>query len=135
MTDDDESTRVVRERILDASPDEVWEALTDEVLLERWLAADVELDLHEGGSARFAFSDGPTRHGRVELVDPAQRLAFTWWSPEDEGASRVEFRLEPAVGRTRLVVTETRTVRGAPATAWGPALAALATMHAAVLCA
>src|SRR5215213_5493314 len=46
---------VVRERTLDATPEEVWETLTDEVLLEQWLAADIELDLREGGSARFEF--------------------------------------------------------------------------------
>lgn len=123
---------VVRERTLDASPDEVWETLTDEVLLERWLAAEVELDLREGGAARFELEDGETRHARIERVERAERLAFSWWAPGEAEPQRVEFRLEPAGRRTRLVIVETRSAR---APVWGASLSALARMHAGLVCA
>jgi uncharacterized protein YndB with AHSA1/START domain len=118
---------VVRERTLDATPEEVWETLTDEVLLQQWLADDVELDLREGGTARFEFEDGEAYDAEVELVEPDERLAWTWWSGDDAHRGRVEFRLEPAVSGTRLIVVETRTA-GAPR--FSPSLSALARMHA-----
>jgi uncharacterized protein YndB with AHSA1/START domain len=121
---------VIRERTLDATPEEVWETLTDEVLLEQWLAADVELDLREGGSARFEFEDGEAYDAEIELVEPDERLAWSWWSG-DEGRGRVEFRLEPAVAGTRLIVVETRS---AGIGRWDPALSALAQMHARSVC-
>ena len=124
---------VVRERTLDATPEEVWETLTDEVLLEQWLAADVELDLREGGSARFEFEDGESYDAEIETVEPDERLAWSWWNPDDERRGRVEFRLEPAVAGTRLIVVETR---AAGVRRLGPSLTALARMHARVaLCA
>jgi hypothetical protein len=46
LTDD---RRVERDVVVDADPDEVWEALTDEDRLSEWLAPEVELDPVEGG--------------------------------------------------------------------------------------
>lgn len=131
VLDAEQPAVVVRERTLDASPDEVWETLTDEVLLEQWLAAEVELDLREGGAARFAWEDGETRDARVELVEPVERLAFSWWAADEAEPQRVEFRLEPAGWRTRLVVVETR----ANGARWGASLSALGRMHAGLVCA
>ncbi len=134
MIDAETPAEVVRERTLDAEPADVWETLTDEVLLAQWLADEVELDLREGGEARFELEDGETRHARIERVDPEERFTFSWWTGDGEPAQRVDFLLEPADGRrTRLVVVETRTGTGAPA--WAPSLTALATMHSALVCA
>ena len=126
MIDTREPAVVVRERTLDAAPDEVWDTLTDELALERWLAAEVELDLREGGSARFDFDTGETRHARIERVEPQERLEWSWWAADEE-PGRVAFRLEPADGRTRLIVVETRGGGGAPS--WAPALSALSALH------
>ena len=41
--------RVERETVVPASPEEVWEALTEVPLLEEWLAPGVELEAREGG--------------------------------------------------------------------------------------
>ena len=40
---------VERETLVEATPEEVWAALTDEDRLEEWMAPDVELDPIEGG--------------------------------------------------------------------------------------
>ena len=130
----DRPVEVVRERTLDAPPSDVWETLTDEVLLEQWLADDVELDLREGGDARFELAGGETRHARIERVEAEERLTFSWWTADGEPPQRVDFRLEPADGRrTRLIVVETRTEVAAPA--WAPSLTALAAMHGSLVCA
>ncbi len=100
----DRDLRVERETILEAAPEEVWEALTEESRLAEWLADDAELDPVEGGEVRFGFADGE-RAGRVERVEEERSFAFTWTRP-GEGPSRVEFTIEAVPAGTRLVVVE-----------------------------
>jgi uncharacterized protein YndB with AHSA1/START domain len=95
-----------KEVVLPVEPDEAWEAVSDETALEAWLADRVELDLRPGGEATFLLPDGEERRGMVEEVAPGERLTFWWW-PEDGESSRVTFELTPAVGGTRVRVTET----------------------------
>lgn len=102
--DVDERT-VEREAVLPASPDEVWEALTDSDRLEQWLADDVEIDPVEGGELAVSDEDG-SRTGTVETVIERERLTFTWAAPGGE-ESRVDFSVEAVPAGTRLVVTET----------------------------
>jgi uncharacterized protein YndB with AHSA1/START domain len=126
---------VEREAVLEASPREVWEALTDERLLAEWLAEDAELDPVEGGDASFRFEDGEERRGTVVSVEEERSLAFTWARP-DEPETYVELTLEPAVGGTRLVVVERASPVGPVALAgsfWDVRLAALALATSLVL--
>jgi len=96
---------VVREVVLPAEPDEVWEALTDAERLAEWFANDVELDARPGGKGVFRWDDGETRHARVEEVVPGERFGFRWSDGEDE--SRVTIALEQVDEGTRLRVVET----------------------------
>jgi uncharacterized protein YndB with AHSA1/START domain len=77
---------VSREIDIEASPEEVWEALVTEQGRERWLRE-------------------PDREIEVEVIDPPHRLVW-WWSSDEEPRTRVEFVLVPAVAGTRVVVTE-----------------------------
>jgi uncharacterized protein YndB with AHSA1/START domain len=98
---------VERETMVEASPEEVWEALTDEDRLEEWLAPDVELDPNEGGE--IAVRDGEDeRAGTVETIEENERFAFTWSRP-GEGESFVEFTIEALPGGSRVTVVETPT--------------------------
>jgi uncharacterized protein YndB with AHSA1/START domain len=102
---DEKAPWVERETLVEASPEEVWEALTDEERLQEWLAPEVELDPVEGGE--IAVRDGDDRRtGVVESVEESERLAFTWSRP-GEGESFVEFRIEALPGGTRVTVVET----------------------------
>jgi uncharacterized protein YndB with AHSA1/START domain len=92
---------VERERVLDAEPERVWDALTDEYLLEEWLETDRE-------------------RSQVHVVEEERELAFTWSRP-GEGESLVTFILEPLEVGTRLIVTE-RTLAGPTAIAAAGAL-------------
>ena len=109
---------VVREVVFDASPDEVWDALTDPERLEEWFANDVEFDLDRGGV--FRWEDGEIRHAVVEEVEPERRLAIRWWDPSAPVESEVTFTLDETDTGTRLIVTETAT------TEWAWALEAYA---------
>jgi uncharacterized protein YndB with AHSA1/START domain len=95
-----------KEVVLPVEPDEAWAAVTEERALEAWLAERVELDLRPGGEAAFTLADGEERRGMVEEVAVGERLTFWWWPDEGE-SSRVTFELAPAVGGTRVRVTET----------------------------
>jgi len=119
--------RAVRREVeLDASPEEVWEALADDRLLSEWLADEVELEPVEGSPARFR-TGGEEREGTVLRVEEGRRLAFTW-SREGELPSEVELTVDAVAGRSRVVVVE-RTIVGPAAlsgSAWSARLGGLA---------
>jgi uncharacterized protein YndB with AHSA1/START domain len=130
---DEESPWVERETMVEASPEEVWEALTDEDRLEEWMAPEVELDPVEGGE--ISVRDGEDRRtGTVETFEESERFAFTWSRP-GEGESFVEFTIEALPGGSRVTVIETPTDSAATniaagpmaiaAGGWGPRLARL----------
>jgi uncharacterized protein YndB with AHSA1/START domain len=108
--------RVTRSVELDAAPAAVWDALTEEALLAEWLADEVELDAAPGGEIVCRYKDGEERRGEVELIEEAERLAWSWHRGGD-GPSRVELVLDAVADRTRLTVIET-----APIRATGPLL-------------
>jgi uncharacterized protein YndB with AHSA1/START domain len=93
---------VTREIVFPASPDEVWEALTEPDQLERWFANDVELDPRPGGAGVFRWDDGEERRATVIVADPYERLVLDW----DE-YGEVEFVVEEHEDGTRLLVRET----------------------------
>jgi len=114
-----------KEVVLPVDPDEAWAAVTEEEALQEWLAERVELDLRPGGDASFTLPGGEQRRGMVEEVAPGERLTFWWWPDEDQPgeSSRVTFELAPAVGGTRVRVTETPAGPTALATPRAPARA------------
>ena len=128
---DSNQTVVKREVEIEASPDEVWEAVTAP---ERWLGEEVEApDGMEAGAEIVVRDETGERHGRVESADPG-RLVWWWWR-EDEPATRVEVLVVAAPAATRVVVVETL-----PATVpvlsagWAPRLQMLAAAANALVC-
>ena len=136
-----DAERVTRSVELDAAPAEVWDALTEDAMLGEWLADEGELEAEPGGEIVCRYADGEERRGEVELVEEAERLAWSW-RREGGAPSRVELVLDAVADRTRLTVIETAPVfetaafdtagpllLGAPASgagiAWGPRLARL----------
>jgi uncharacterized protein YndB with AHSA1/START domain len=75
-----------REIEVEASPEEVWDALVDEERREDWLQE-------------------PDREVHVEVVEAPSRLVW-WWAGEQAPATRVEFEIVAAPCGTRVVVTE-----------------------------
>lgn len=126
--------RVQRELWLEASAQEVWEAVTE----ASWMAEEAQLELCPGGEAWFLCEDGE-RIGWVEEAQPpasdgrAGRLAF-WWAAEGEPASRVELTVEELAHGTRVRVVEARPLeildlvgmplRRSDGRSYGPALVA-----------
>ncbi|MHB8243643.1 MAG: SRPBCC family protein [Solirubrobacteraceae bacterium] len=77
---------VRREVDVEASPEEVWEALATEEGRERWLGE-------------------PGRDIEVELEEEPRRLVW-WWAGDEEQPTRVEFVVHETDAGARVVVTE-----------------------------
>src|SRR3954454_13255951 len=124
LTNDSNQMVVKHEIEIEASPADVWEAVSDP---ERWLGEDVEAPdgMEPGAEIVVRDADGE-RHGRVESADPPGRLVWWWWR-EDEPATRVEVLVVAAPAATRVVVVEPLPA-GVPALAagWAPRLRMLA---------
>src|SRR4051794_16304377 len=124
---------------LDATPGEVWRALTEPDELVGWFGPHVELDVRPGGRGRFVDDDGSARRAVVDEVEDGQRLVLRWWPEGGEpgepgepgagaGASVVTFVVSPTGSGTRLMVTERlvahasaasrQAAADAPRTAW-----------------
>lgn len=102
----DGERRAIRfERRYDASPTEVWSALTEPERLSRWLA-DAELDLRVGGKYVLWFSsddESQTSRGEVLALEPERLLEVTWLYPS-ENDTVLRFELRPDGDGTILVL-------------------------------
>jgi len=109
------------ERRYDASPPEVWAALTVPDRLARWFA-QAELELRVGAPYTLRFDpDDDTQQARGEVLalEPGRILELSWQHPEQPD-SVVRFELEPD-GDGTLLVLDQRAVpaRSAPGLAAG----------------
>jgi uncharacterized protein YndB with AHSA1/START domain len=76
-----------REIEIEATPEEVWDAIATEEGRDRWL-------------------DEPGREIHVESADPPHRLIWWWWEG-DEPPTRVELLVVAAPAGARVLVSET----------------------------
>jgi uncharacterized protein YndB with AHSA1/START domain len=99
-------TTVERELEIAASPETVWELLTDPDAATRWMGEAAAFDLRPGGAYRVDVLPGNTASGAFVEIDPPRRLVYTWgWergNPVPPGSTTVEFELEPTVAGTLL---------------------------------
>jgi uncharacterized protein YndB with AHSA1/START domain len=105
---------------LDASPDDVWRALTEPDELASWFGPEAELDVQPGGRGRFVDDDGRVRRAVVDQVHAGERLVLRWWPEGDDsgaGASVVTFVVTPTGSGSRLIVTERLAAVAGPSTA------------------
>jgi uncharacterized protein YndB with AHSA1/START domain len=124
---------VTRSVVVDAPPEEAWDALVE---LEEWFADDVEAEeLVADAEVSFSWDDGERRDAVIEEVDAPKRLAFRWRDPDGQ-ESHVAFDLDEHETGTRVTVVESGlTDRAAArrAATWGPSLVALSAASRAVL--
>jgi uncharacterized protein YndB with AHSA1/START domain len=103
-----ERDRVVREVVLPARRDQVWDAITRPERLAEWFGGEVEIDPSLRGRVSHRAPDGTVRTGFVLSADRPFRLSF-WWvatgDAQDDG-TQVEFVLLEHPEGTALTVTE-----------------------------
>ena len=110
---DESPERLVVERVLPASPAEVYAAWTTPETLRLFMcpgnqtAVVVEADVRVGGSFRIVMrGDRDVEHrGEYRVLEPARRLVFTWASPVTGWQpTLVTIELSPHEDGTRLVL-------------------------------
>jgi uncharacterized protein YndB with AHSA1/START domain len=83
-----ETTAMVRELEIAASPETVWGFLVDPAKAERWMGQSCTFDARPGGEYRCDVVPGHVAVGSFVEVEPARRLVFTWgWEARGEGKS------------------------------------------------
>jgi len=84
----------------DASPERVWDALTDPVQLGSWFPNTVEIEsMSPGNRGWFIWEDHGRYRFEVEEIAPRERFVWRWANDpekelEDTLTTRVEWRLE-----------------------------------------
>ena len=117
----------------------VWTALTEPAALSQWLMATDDFEPRLGKRFKLHGRATPEWRGWMECevleLDPPRRMVWSWRRSETEEPNRVEFRLDPIEGGTRLTLKHTGVadagVRDRYTSGWPVKLAAIRTMLAA----
>jgi uncharacterized protein YndB with AHSA1/START domain len=90
------------------SPEKVWRALTDPVLLAEWLLPVVDLKLERGASFRFKAEPRPGWDGHVNCrlleIETGKKLSCAWVVGDIDTV--VTFTLTPTASGTLLSLTQ-----------------------------
>ena len=90
------------------SPEKVWRALTDPVLLTEWLLPVVDLELEPGAAFTFTAQPQPGWDGIVNCrfleIEAHRKLSYTWVVGDIDTV--VTFTLTPTASGTRLSLVQ-----------------------------
>jgi uncharacterized protein YndB with AHSA1/START domain len=123
---------------IEASPETVWELLTDPVKARRWWGIDATFDTRPGGEFRLHVGSGSIARGEYVEVEPPSRLVFTFgWEQGGDtsgrtpaGSTTVEITLVPTDTGTTLTLVHSGIATGETAenhaTGWDHYLSRLA---------
>ena len=92
------------------SPEKVWRALTDPVLLTEWLLPVAELKLEPQAAFTFKTQPYPGWDGivncRILVIEAQRKLSYTWVVGDMEIDTVVTFTLTPTASGTRLSLVQ-----------------------------
>jgi uncharacterized protein YndB with AHSA1/START domain len=90
------------------SPEKVWRALTDPVLLAEWLLPVFDLELEPGAAFMFRTQPQPGWDGTVNCrfleIEPRKKLSWSWVVGDIDTV--VTFTLAPTASGTRLSLVQ-----------------------------
>jgi len=120
MASTTEGRTIVREVIIAASPETIWQFLVDPAKAVRWMGVAASLDPRPGGRYRVEVVPGDVVLGQFVELDPPRRLVQTWgWEAQSgsvpPGSSTVTFDLVPRHNGTLVRVTHSGLSRGVAA--------------------
>ncbi len=123
----EDTVEKVFEIYIRATPERVWDAITDPATRARFhFGASVESDWTPGSAFTMVHpgAPGPLAHGENLVVEPPHRLVqsmVTTWSDaaEAQGTTRVTWEIEPVGDACRLVVTHDQLAGDAPPELYG----------------
>lgn len=97
---------IEKDVFINATPDRVFQALTEKAELERWFVPTAEIDARPGGAIKFEWGPGMVEVGTILVLEPPHRLSYTW---ENLGPSptTITFELTAENDGTRLRLIHT----------------------------
>jgi uncharacterized protein YndB with AHSA1/START domain len=109
---------LVREIVIDATPETIWPFLTEPEKHVQWLGTVVDIDPRPGGTYGALVGGEHQSRGEYVEVVPRERVVFTFgWDEPDHpippGSTTVEISLHPEGDKTRVRLVH----RGLPADA------------------
>lgn len=103
MTDDEKSSIEIEQRV-EASPEDVWEALTTGEGLKRWFPLDAKVEPGTDGRVWLSWGPGCEGEASIHVWEPARRFGWTESHGEDEDGRpirvAVDFHIEGRDGGT-----------------------------------
>ena len=98
---------LVREIVIDASPETIWPFLTEPGRIVEWHGTVAELDPRPGGIYRVLVAGSSQSAGRYVEVVPPEKVVFTFgWEVEEHqippGSTTVEITLHREGDKTRV---------------------------------
>jgi uncharacterized protein YndB with AHSA1/START domain len=98
---------LVREIMIDASPETIWPFLTDPERHVEWLGTVADIDPRPGGVFRVLVGGKHASSGEYVEVVPMQKVVFTFGWDEDghpvpSGSTTIEISLHPEGDKTRV---------------------------------
>ena len=99
---------IEKDLFIKATPQRVFQALTEKAELERWYLTKAELDLRPGGEISFEWDRamGVYNFGKILVLEPPHRLSYTWEALEPS-PTIVTFTLTRENDGTRLHLSHT----------------------------
>jgi uncharacterized protein YndB with AHSA1/START domain len=92
------------------SPEKVWRALTDPVLLAEWLLPVADLELEPGAAFTFKREPLPNWDGTVKCrfleIEAKRKLSYSWGVGDMAIDTVVTFTLTPTASGTRLTLVQ-----------------------------
>ena len=90
---------------IDATPEEVWKAISEGEGIRRWFSPEARVSPGVGGSVWLSWGEGIEGEGAIDVWEPSKRLRWIeeWGSSEGEGGAAltaVDFHIETRGGTT-----------------------------------
>lgn len=99
------ATRAVEGEIeVDATPEQVWRALTNATELERWFPLDARVEPGHGGTIYMSWKNEYAGESTILVWDPPRHLRTTWGWSEGGPQQVTDYRIEGRGGKTHLRV-------------------------------
>ena len=95
-----------KELFINATPQRVFQALTEKEDLERWFVKKAEVDLRPGGAIRLEWAPDAVEIGTILELDPPHRLSYSWEALEPSPTT-ITFELTAENDGTRLRLIHT----------------------------
>ncbi len=97
---------IEKQRVIYVTPEQTFQALTEEEELERWFVQKAEGDVRPGGWMRFEWAPDMVEKGQILEIEPFHRFSYTWeaFSPSPV---TITFELGAENGGTRLHFIQT----------------------------